>query len=261
MPEIEETKSQESLSDVQVNLDEKHNPVVAEKPKVEEPKYVTIDQIEKINRAINYHSTNSRKLEEKIDQLLNGKQQSQPKADVPLNEWDEKLQKDWKGTVSEISRLEVQEILKQERERTRAEAEQARTNQLLENNKRQVLTKHSELNDEGSQKADIYRQVIQEHPEYISNPFGPVLAMRDMEDRLREQGVYDEPVRQAVTKEVARQARTNGTTVAKGSVGSNGQKTIVLTKDQKEFCDANNIKYDSYAKSVSMLANKREIEG
>ncbi len=263
---VDESKNQpkEELSNVQVNLDDKNEPILPEKSK-DEPKYVRVEDLERINQAINNtREWNGRKvasLEQKIDQLLKGgQQQIQPKSDTPVTEWDQKLQKDWKGTVEELAEQRVQKILLAQKEQSRVEQEQIKVSNLLENNKVAVIKKHPELNDEGSQKADIYRQIIQERQEYLNNPFGPVLAMRDMEDRLREQGVYDEPVRQAVNKEVARQARTNSSAVAKGSANPSAQKTITLTKEQKEFCDANNLKYESYAKYSSMLANKREVE-
>jgi hypothetical protein len=265
MDDIKEPKEQpkEELSSVQVSLDDKHEPIqTPDKPK-DEPKYVRVEDLEAINKAINNtRGWNERKisnLESKIDQLLKSGQQIQPKSDVPVSEWDEKLQKDWKGTVSELARMEAQEILKREREQAQALQEQHRITNLLEQNKISVLKKHPELNDENSPKADIYRQIIQERPEYIQNPFGPVLAMRDMEDRLREQGVYDEPVRQAVNKEVARQARTNGTSIPKGSANPSTAKTITLSTEQKEFCDTNNIKYQDFAKYSSMLTSKREV--
>lgn len=261
---VEEKNQPEELSNVQVNLDEKNQPIIPEKPK-DEPKYVRVEDLEAINKAINNtRGWNERKisnLEAKIDQLLKGNQpaQPQPKSE-PLTEWEEKLQKDWKGTVEELADARLEAKLKQREEQARIQAEQYRTSQLLEENKRKVLERHKELNDEGSQKAEIYRQVIQERPEYLTNPFGPVLAMRDMEDRLREQGHVDEVVKPIVQKEVARQVRTNGTSVAKGSSNPSGQKTVTLTRDQKDFCDANGIKYENFAKYATMIDKKREVE-
>lgn len=260
---VDETKNQpkEELSNVHVNLDENNQPITQEKPK-DEPKYVRVEDLERINQAINntrgYNERKIAGLESKIDQLLKSGQQVKP-ANVPQDEWDQKLEKDWKGTVRELARLEAEEIRKQEKEFERQQAEKNEAMTLLNRNKLQVLQKHQELNDENSPKAEIFRQVIQEHPEYTTNPFGPVLAMRDMEDRLREQGVYDEPVKQIVTKEVARQVRTNAGSVAKGATGATG-KTVVLSKEQKDFCDANNIKYQDFAKYSSMLKTNREVE-
>lgn len=260
---IDESKGQpkEELSNVQVNLDEKNEPIQPEKPK-DEPKYVRVEDLERINQAINNtRGWNERKvasLEQKIDQLLKGNQPQQKSE--PPTEWDEKLQKNWKGTVEELADARLEQKLKEREEKSKIEQEQVRITNLLEQNKISVLKKHPELSEGGSQKAEIYQQVIQERPEYLNNPFGPVLAMRDMEDKLREQGIYDEPTKQAVQKEVVRQARTNGAGIPKGSANPSASKTITLTKEQKEFCDANGLKYESYGKSVAMLANRREVE-
>lgn len=255
-------ENKEELSNVQVNLDEKHEPIQAEKPK-DEPKYVRIEDLEAITKSINntreYSNRKIGTLESKIDQLLKGNQQPVKPASVPQDEWDQKLEKDWKGTVRELARLEAEELRKADRERERAEAEIMRTNQILNNNKMEVLKKHKELEDETSHKAEVYRQVLTERPEYLNNPFGPVLAMRDMEDRLRESGYLDESIKPIVQKEVNRQVRTNASASPKGTSSPN-QKTVVLTKEQKEFCDANNIKYDNYAKYASMLNNRKEVE-
>lgn len=262
---VDETKNQpkEELSNVQIKLDENNQPINTEKPK-DEPKYVRVEDLEAINKAINNtRGWNERKisnLESKIDQLLKGAQSPIQKTDTPVTEWDEKLQKNWKGTVEELADARVDAKMREREERSRQENERVANANLLESNKISVLKRHKELNDETSQKAEVYRQVIQEHPEYLSNVFGPVLAMRDMEEKLRESGYVDDTVRPIVDKEVARQVRTNGSAVAKGNSNPSSSKTITLTKDQKEFCDANNLKYQEYAKYASMLANKREVE-
>lgn len=259
----EKNQPKEELSNVQVKLDENNQPINLEKPK-DEPKYVRVEDLESINKAINNTREHSNRkissLESKIDQLLKGTQQPQKPVNVPQDEWDKKLETDWKGTVRELARLEAEEIRKREREAEKQEAEQIRTLNLLNENKFTVIKKHKELNDETSHKAEIYRQVLTERPEYLTNPFGPVLAMRDMEDRLRESGYVDESIRPIVDKEVARQARTNGSSVPKGNSNPSSQKTITLTREQKDFCDANNIKYENFAKYSTMLNNKKEVE-
>jgi len=107
------------------------------------------------------------------------------------------------------------------------------------------MDKHPELNDVTSIKYTTYRQIVEEHPEYLTNTHGPILAMHDMEERLREQGVPDTSTQKLVQKEVMRQVRTNGAVIPKGSAVSSSGKNV-LSKEQKEFCDANGIKYENY---------------
>jgi hypothetical protein len=263
---VVETKPERVEKEVTIELDENNHPV---KPvKVEEPKYVTSEQLqqfqksmaEELKRATAPLGYELRKFKEAQTQP----QPVQPVAphksqDEVQDEWDTKLQKDWKSTVREMARQEAAELRKIETAQQQAEYQRQQSLNLLENNKRQVLTKHSELNDEGSAKADIYRTILQEKPEYLNNPFGPVLAMRDMEDRLREQGIMDTPTQQIVQKEVARQARTGASVLPKGTSASGNQR-ITLSKEQKEFCDANGLKYENYGRYMKLQSNQNGVE-
>lgn len=256
---MEEIKKEE-LSEVRVELDEKNNPIVPEKTK-EEPKYVTIEDLNKINQAINNtREYTNRKQSEILAELakLRAPQPETPKQEP--TEWDKKLQTNWKGTVEELAKAQVQEILKQERETQRAEEERNKSTRLLNDNKLKVLERHKELNDENSDKAQLFKQIMAENPDYLQNPFGPVLVMREMEDRLRESGHVDEPTRRVVEKEVVRQTRANAGAMPKGSTNPTGGKTITLTKEAKEFCDTNNIKYENYGKFAAMTNNKGQVE-
>ena len=110
MPKPQEVVVDELKKDdkpvVEVSLDENHNPVKeSEKPK-EEAKYVRLEDIERISKAVeNSRQWSQRKIgsiEEKIEKFLSGLQQPpqrQPEVSTPKDEWDEMLQKDWKGTV------------------------------------------------------------------------------------------------------------------------------------------------------------------
>lgn len=61
---------------------------------------------------------------------------------------------------------------------------QQESNTLLENNKKLVLEKYPQLNDENSALAQRFKKVISQHPEYLSKVDGPVLTMRKMEEEL-----------------------------------------------------------------------------
>lgn len=249
----DEKQEKEPLSNVTVELNENNEPIKKEAPK-EEPKYVTpellaatlADAIKKATAPLYYEMRKAREPQQTPPPI-----QQTPKPEP--TEWDQKLQKDWKGTVEELAEARLEAKLKEREEKARIESEKQRTMQLLEDNKRKVLERHQELNDETSQKANIYRDVLTKHPEYLANPFGPVLAMRDMEDELKSMGIIDEPTKSVVQKEVARQVRTNGAVIPKGT--STNTKSITLTKEQKEFCDANGIAYEAYVKNIKRQSN------
>lgn len=258
---VEETPKQEKeeLSNVTVNLDKPAEELKkVEEKKIEESKYITADQlsasldqaIKKATAPLYYEIRRGR---QDLAQPIQS-----PKQETP-DEWDVKLQKDWKATVDERARLQFQEMARQQSIANQVEYERQRNLQLLEENKRKVLERHKELNDETSSKADVYRGVLQEHPEYIMNPFGPVLAMRDMEDKLRDRGELDESTRQVVQKEVIRQTRAGAGVIPKGTPPSK-QNSITLTREQKELCDANGWKYEKYAKYANMLKSNQGVE-
>ncbi len=247
----EKQEKQEELSNVTVQLDDKGQPLKQEEKK-EDPKYVTAeilsatiaDALKKATAPLYYELRKGRSEVTPVQNI-----QAQPKPEP--TEWDNKLQKDWKGTVDELADQRFEKKWKEREEAQRVEIENQKTKALLEANKKSVLDKHQELNDDGSQKAQIYRQIMQERPDYLANSYGPILVMREMEDRLRDMGVVDSPTQKVVEKEVNRLVRTNAGGIPKGAPVNNG-KSITLTKEQKEFCDANNIKYESYARFSKM---------
>lgn len=240
-----EDKSQKA-EEVSVLLDDKGNPIPKQEEKKPENVYVRPEDLEPIRKGQNYTSAALRKIQEDFAKLNERLTAPPPKQEPPTDEWDVKLQKDWKGTVKELAREEAKAMREAERAEEFAKAESARARQTLEENKLNVIKRHPELEDENSEKATIFKQIVQERPEYLSNPFGPVLAMRDMEDRLREKGILDEPVKRQVEKEVVRQTRTNAAGVKSSTTPSSNR--IVLSKDEQIYCDRNGIKYENYAK-------------
>jgi len=245
--------------EVVVELDDKNQPIQAKEPEKVEPKYVTAEEFQKTQKAINYQSTVLRKLEDTLKNL------NAPRATVPnpeLNgkedELDTLVQTDWKAAVKRLARDEAAELRKSEREAERVQSEQERTLKLLEDNKRKVIERHKELMDETSDKSQIFQEIISEHPEYLSNPFGPVLTMNEMENRLRADGKFVEPVvKETIDKEVARRARTGATSVTPSS-GGGSSKSVTLTRDEREFCDSQGIKYEQYASMKSRTNQKAE---
>lgn len=239
------------------NLDENNELIKPIQKKPEEPRYVRLEDLEILRKSQNYTSTALRKIEEKLDRLTSIPQSPQvpPK---PPTEWDEKVQKDWKGTVEELAEIKFQEIMKKKEDEIRSQEEWRRNTALLEDNKKKVLERHKDLVDETSQKAKVYQEVINNHPEYLSNPFGPVLAMRDMEDQLRESGVLDEPTQKVIEKEISRQARASASIIPSASRGVSNK--VVLSKDDREYCDHNGIKYETYARMKQMTNQNGGVE-
>lgn len=262
-PQLETKEEVSSLAndkgEVTIELDQNNEPIQQEK-KNQEHQYVKAEELEKLQKSINSSFYNQRKMEEKMDKILGSLYPKEsPKAkenEIPSDEYDQMLQKDWKGTVYKMAEEKFQELRRKENEQLKIQAEELKRKEILEKNKQKVIQKHPDINDPSSEKSRLFQEVIDENPDYISDPFGPVLAMRDMEDRLRDRGIIDEPIAKAVEKEVNRMSRAQGSMIPSSRSSSNTNK-IILSKEDREFCDLNGIKYEKYAK----IKQSRNVNG
>lgn len=251
-------------SEISVELDQNNEPVKPAEQKKSEPQYVTIDELRKLEKAQNASFYQARKIQEQLEALSKNLQPREvvEKRDLTDEDklWEDKLNKNWKGTVEEISEIKIQAVLERQEKERAVKEEKAKAISLLTQNKMKVMERHPDLEEPGSEKQQVFQQVLNENPEYLTNPFGPVLAMRDMEERLKEQGKWiDAPTRKIVDKEVMRSARAGAGSLPNGNAASGNQK-IILTKDEREFCDTHGLKYESYAKSKGRLS-KNSKEG
>lgn len=262
--EEEIKKPADTPSDVQVEFDDNNQPIKKEEAKKETPQTLSAENFQKyqteIDKKLNASFYGQRKIEEQLKEIAQ-RLQPPPAKEVatPSDEWDQKVQKDWKGTVQELAEKRFQELKVKEIEQSKITAREQQENQIREDSKRKVLEKYPDLNDESSERAQLYRQIVMANQDYLYNPRGPVLAMRDMEEKLREEGkLVDDPTKRMVEKEVQRQARANGGQPPAGVRGKSN--VIVLSKEEKEFCDNHGLKYESYAKSKRMTSTSQGVE-
>lgn len=271
--EVDEIKKPlDAPSDVSVEFNEKGEPVKKEEAKKPEASSLSNEILAnhklEIEKKLNSHFYSQRKREEELDRQLKEISQKLQGAVVPRQEgakteWDEKVQKNWKGTVEELAdqRAEAKyRQLRAEEEASRRGIEnEQRISTLRQENIKKTLSRHPELDDNTTEKAQIYRGILEKNPQYLADPSGPVLAMRDMEDELREQGkLVDTATQRIVEKEVVRQARAAAGQAPAGVKAKSN--VIVLTKEEKEFCDNHNLKYESYARSKRMIGQKEGVE-
>lgn len=272
--EVEEIKkpAADSASDVSIEFGDNGEPVKKEEAKKEaapsfSPEILNIHKTE-IEKKLNSHFYTQRKKDEEIDRQL--KEISQrlqgavvPKQEGPKSEWDEKVQKNWKVTVEELADLRAEakfkQLMAEQDNQRKINDEQQRVTNLRQENIKKALVRHPELDDNGSEKSQLYREILTQNPDYLTDPRGPTLAMHDMEDELRSQGkLVDEPTRRIVEKEIVRQTRAAASQAPAGAKSKGN--VIVLTKEEKEFCDNHNLKYESYARSKKMIGQKEGVE-
>lgn len=214
---------------------------VEEPKKTEEPKYVRLEDLEKVNQAINNtREYNNRQLAE-IKAAL---EQLKPKPVEPKpDDLDELVQKDWKAGVAKV----VENVLTQHNQKTQAQTEEQLTAKLLEESKAKVMAKHKELEDPDSEKTKLFLKVLDENPDFKSNPRGPLLAAYEMENRLKEH----DSINSRGEKMPSKEARSRGTSVPAGtSAGNKGGYS--LSRADLDFCRLNNINPENYKKFRGM---------
>ena len=181
------------------------------------------------------------KLEKKIEELEAKKIESEPE----LDDLDKLAQTDWKKAVAEIVKRERTATDKE----IQAKSQERERLQILQQNEQTVLSKYPELNETTSEHSQIWFDVLNKNPRWRQSPDGPTLVMREMEDVLRSRG-YDIGGRatQEVKQERERLARVNATSL-KSSRATPSNK-VILSKEQREFCDINGVSYEEYARTL-----------
>ena len=247
--EIEQpVETPEELSEVVVDLEKKPEP-----PKQEAEKQSP--ELTRLNNTIAYQN---RKLEQAMRDLQETKRLLSERAvqpvqkEQPVDEIDELAQRDWKQGVKKLveSDIEskVQAILEK---RDQAQRELYRKSSLeteLEKSKNKVREKYPQIEDDTTEEASLYRQVINEDTTILQNIHGPEIAMYRMEERMRQMGKTPPSVKPIVDREVNRLTRAGVSSVV--GTKPTGDGKITLSKDQKEFCDHYNIPYEQYAKNL-----------
>ena len=257
MPGEEELKPEVAIDEktdgsIEVNLDKPEEG--AKGVSSSEPKYVTVEDLEKIRKQLNGLSYLGRQFNEvvkKIDSLQAPDRQAPQPVNTTLDPYDELVQRDWKQAVRAISREESNIIRNQEAQEEQIRLQGQRKLSILEDSKNRVRSRYPELDDQNSDLSKRYISILNKNQDYLRNERGPLLAMADLEEELRSEGRLDEISKKAVEKEVVRQVRSTATSGVRSGV-SNGARanTQVLTRDQKEFCDHNNIRYEDYGRML-----------
>jgi len=172
-------------------------------------------------------------------------------------EWDDLADKDWKKAVDLRSIQNAQNIMKQQQAIAKAD-------DTLTKSKQRVLALHPELNDNNSEKAKIYINILEQNPDYLTQPKGPLYAMRDMEDYMENTlGYKREDIRSAEKKGAQREASRQNRIILNKGAGHTSETSgnkVVLSKDEMEFCKFQGIDPKEYAKNKQKLS-KSKTEG
>ena len=228
------------ITETASKVEEAQKAAVAAPVKTEEPKYVKLEDLEKINQSIkNTREYNDRKLVElgeKIDRLI-------PKApEAKPDDLDELVQKDWKAGVSKV----VEDVLQRQQARQVAESQVQFDSRIRQESINKVMERHKELADTSSDKAREFAKVLEDNPDYKTNPRGPLLAAYEMENRLKAHDTIN-----SGDGKVSKETRSRAASVPQGT--SAGTKSAYsLSKADMDFCRHNNINPENYKKYRGM---------
>ena len=172
-----------------------------------------------------------------------------PKTD---SEWDELAKTNWKLAVDMRSSINAKHVVSQ-----RTEVDQATT--TLQKSKALVLERHPELDEAFSEKSKVYKRILDSNPHYITDPRGPVHAMRDMEEYMEfDMGIDRAEILKAIKKSKGKKdSNKENRTKLLNTQGRNNTSTknvVRLDKEDLDFCKFNGIDPKEFAKNKISLA-------
>lgn len=166
------------------------------------------------------------------------------------------------GRDREAVELVVQERIQKAMENDRLDreiknAEQKRVS-ILEESTKWVTAKYPQLDPAKGDSEDpfsqVFDQVVNEHPEWHSDPWGPRLALQEAEHRAQQLGLSLKP-QKAVGN--GTKPAGGGNRVPIGSLPRSRQDLrsteVVMSSEEKALCDRNGWKYEDYKRNQKQL--------
>lgn len=210
---------------------------VEEKPeeKVPPPKPERDDKDRREN-AIFYQL---RQLQAKIENLEKQGIKPPEKLERKVEDLESELAKKPVSTIQDIVDARINAALEKERRENTYVTQFERT---LNDSRLRVLKRHPELDDQSSIKSQIMLEVLNNRPDLVNNPYGPIVAMQEMEDLLEARG-YKKEEAKAAPNRVPASSLPNSRNIPQT------KSTVTLTKEDLEFCKEHNIEPKLYAQN------------
>ena len=161
----------------------------------------------------------------------------------------------WKETISKLAQEEAKRLFEQQQMLTSQQTQLAQEDAVREHWKQKVVEEFPDLGPDGDGASEVslaFNKILNEHPEYLKNPYGPRLAMLDLKEQLTSTGKFD------AAKESARQSRANVSAMPASRGVSTGNK-VTVTKEQADFYKWNKVSPELYAKTMQALEKGEEI--
>lgn len=218
---------------------------------------LSFEELKKIESRIGYQARQLEKRMKEMEALAN--QSSKPqKTEGEVQDLDEIANTDWKKAVKILGKEAAKEYLAELQQANTVEATRRSAELELEKSKKLVLSRYPNIENESTDEYKTYVEVVNEDPSILQNPRGPEIAMYRMEQKLMATGRMPQAVKNYVEpkidEEVSRRARV-GAVSATPKAPVRNENVIVLTQDEKEFCETRGIAFSDFAK---MRKNTKE---
>lgn len=265
--------------EVVIDLDEiKTDPVKQDSKQLLPVPQISAEELAKLHRRMEFQARAFERSTKQVSELASQIQsmreattqaerqtiiKDQPGLDPEIQSLAER---DWQKAVKVLATKEAEALIEQklkERELKQSQIEAQRSNQQAqvtewERSKQKVTQRYPSLLDDGSDEANLFREVYNEDQSLYRNIHGPEIAMYRMEEKLRASGKTPASVRSIVDRETSRIARAQGSAIV-GRPASNG-KQIRLTVEQVKFCQDHHLSQESYAKSLARMQSGEGVE-
>lgn len=181
-----------------------------------------------------------------------------------LDEADKLAQSgDWKGAVRIVSALETKKIIEAQKKEADKVAEAEEIKVQMDNNVEKVMSIWPEVGDPASEVSQIFQRILSKNPRWKHSPDGPLLTLNETERELRRLG-YDVDSRYAGGEKVKSGTEKKNEKVPDASLPPSNQVSsqskVVLTKEQRDFCDAHGVSYTEYASSLKRSSGVEGVE-
>lgn len=253
---------------ITVDLDK---PPAAPAPKPGEDTAIQLQELRKQNEQLRNQIRASYRVTERIErqmeELRRGVVPAKPvtPAQTPADSETQRIEelKPWEKPLRSWAKEEAQRLFDEKEAQRQLDEYKKNRNAELERSQQFVLEKYPDLYKPESEIAEAYDSIVNAHPEWHKDPFGPVRIMLEMERIALEEGIQlpNSSPKQPAPKsnmEVARRSRASASLPPGRSIPA-GTK-VTLSKEQQDFAARHRIPVETYAKMVSGLSQNGGVE-
>jgi len=211
---------------------------------------LSFEELKRMESRIGYQARQLEKRMKDMEALANQSLKPQAQEQKPTDDLDEIANQDWKKAVKILGKEAAKEYFAELQQQNTVEATRRESELELEKSRKLVLSRYPNIENESTEEYKTYVEVVNEDPQLLRNPRGPEIAMYRMEQKLMANGKVPAAVKNYVEpkidEEVNRRARV-GAVSATPKAPVRNDNVIVLTQDEKEFCETRGIPFGKYA--------------